>query len=323
MTLTEFGLIDRFFSRCGARRPDTVLGVGDDAALLRVPPGMDLVATLDTLVEGVHFLPGASPEALGHKALAVSLSDIAAMGADPAWATLALTLPAPDPDWLEGFGAGFCALCRAHGVELVGGDTTRGPRALSVELKGLVPTGAALRRSGARPGDRVCVTGTLGDAGLGLLALRDGLAVGDRDGLRRRLERPEARVGAGRGLRGLANAAIDVSDGLLADLGHLLEASAVGAVVWLDRLPLSAAVRRHVQETGDWWAPLAAGDDYELCFTLPQGRRGELEALGGSLGCPLTPVGEITREPGLRVLRPDGGEYRPSRRGYEHFGPDA
>jgi thiamine-monophosphate kinase len=319
MTLSEFDLIDRFFHRCGAARGDVVLGVGDDAALLRVPAGMELALTLDTLVQGVHFLPGTDPHSLGHKALAVNLSDLAAMGAEPAWATLALTLPESDPAWLEAFSDGFCRLARECGVQLVGGDTTRGPLALSVEAKGLVPVGQALRRSGARAGDLIFVSGVLGDAGLALRALRDGLEVDDLDYLRGRMERPQPRLALGRSLLGRASAAIDISDGLVADLGHILDSSRVGAVVELGRLPCSEPVSAYLTRSGDWSLPLSAGDDYELCFTLPPGRLAALERLAENLRCRITRIGEITREPGLHIRAADGGDYRPRSSGYEHF----
>ena len=319
MTLSEFDLISRFFHRCGTARDDVALGVGDDAALVRVPAGMELALTLDTLVQGVHFLAGSDPRSLGHKALAVNLSDLAAMGAEPAWATLALTLPESDSTWLEAFSDGFCRLARESGVQLVGGDTTRGPLVLSVEAKGLVPVGQALRRVGARSGDLIFVSGLLGDAGLALHALRDGLEVDDLAYLRGRLERPQPRLKLGQSLRGLASAAIDISDGLVADLGHILDSSRVGAVVELERLPCSEPVSAYLARNGDWSLPLAAGDDYELCFTLPPGHLAALERLAENLSCRITCIGEITREPGLRLRTADGGDYRPRSCGYEHF----
>jgi thiamine-monophosphate kinase len=322
MSLFEFALIERFFSACGAPRPDCALGVGDDAALLRIPPGQQLAVTQDTLVEGVHFFTGTDPAGLGHKALAVNLSDLAAMGAEPAWVTLALTLPTADPAWLGAFAAGFCALAQATGVQLVGGDTTRGPLALSVTALGLLPGEQALRRSGARPGDLIYVSGTLGDAGLALELLgKDPLAPLPR-ALRERLERPSARLALGRALRPLASAAIDVSDGLAADLGHILEGSGMGAVVRLADLPLSAFLDAHLAQGGDPLLPLTAGDDYELCFTLPPGRRPDLEALSPQLDCPVTCIGQIETAPGLRVLGRDGRSLALAlaQGGYEHFG---
>lgn len=321
MTFSEFDLIDHFFHRCGAMRGDVALGVGDDAALLRVPAGMELALTLDTLVQGVHFFPGSDPRSLGHKTLAVNLSDLAAMGAEPAWATLALTLPESDPAWLAAFSDGFCRLAREFGVQLVGGDTTRGPLTLSVEVKGLVPVGQALRRAGAGAGDLIFVSGLLGDAGLALRALKEGLEVDDLDYLQDRLDRPQPRLALGRALRGLASAAIDISDGLVADLGHILDSSGVGAIVELGRLPCSEPVAIYLARSSDWSLPLSAGDDYELCFTLPPGHLAALERLAQNLSCRITRIGEITTEPGLRVLAADGGDYRPRSSGYEHFAP--
>jgi thiamine-monophosphate kinase len=320
VSLSEFALIERFFAGCGAPRPDCVLGVGDDAALLRIPPGQQLAVTQDTLVEGVHFFAGSDPTGLGHKALAVNLSDLAAMGAEPAWVTLALTLPTADPAWLEAFAAGFCALARATGVRLVGGDTTRGPLALSVTALGLLPGDQALRRSGAHPGDLVYVSGTLGDTGLALELLSQDREAKLPRALRERLERPLPRLTLGLALRALASAAIDVSDGLAADLGHILAGSGVGAVVRLADLPLSPFLGAHLAQGGDPLLPLTAGDDYELCFTLPPGRRPDLEALSPRMDCPLTCIGHIEAAPGLRVLGRDGRPLALSRGGYDHFG---
>ena len=233
--------------------------------------------------------------------------------------TLALTLPESDPAWLEAFSDGFCRLARECGVQLVGGDTTRGPLALSVEAKGLVPVGQALRRSGALAGDLIFVSGVLGDAGLALRALRDGLEVDDLDYLRGRMERPQPRLALGRSLLGRASAAIDISDGLVADLGHILDSSGMGAVVELGRLPCSEPVSAYLTRSGDWSLLLSAGDDYELCFTLPPGRLAALERLPEEVSCRITRIGEITREPGLHLRAADGGDYRPRSSGYEHF----
>lgn len=320
---SEFDLIARYFSRPPVRRADVVLGVGDDCALLEVPAGRQLAVSIDTLVEGTHFARHANPEALGHKALAVNLSDLAAMGAEPAWATLALTLPAADEDWVAAFAKGFLELAAQHGVQLVGGDTTRGPRSITVQVHGFVQPGRALRRDGARPGDLVYVTGTLGDAGLALLA-QQGLFVGlgTLAELRERLDRPTPRLAEGRALVGLASAAIDVSDGLAADLGHVCAASGVGATLYLDRLPCSAAVRRYVAETGDWSIPVAAGDDYELCVSVPASRQGEVEALAAELAAGLHWVGTVERVAGVRLVRPDGSMLDDAPRGYDHFARD-
>jgi thiamine-monophosphate kinase len=323
--VTEFDLISRFLTEAGAPRDDVVLGVGDDCALLTVPAGQQLAVSIDTLVSGVHFLPDADPESLGYKSLAAGLSDLAAMGAEPAWATLALTLPpelaAGDAPWVRGFVRGLSALACDHGVALVGGDTTGGPLGISIQVHGFVPPDLALRRSGARSGDLICVSGTLGDAGLALRAL---LAGGEPDGFSRgRLERPTPRVALGLALRGLATAAIDCSDGLAADLGHLTTASGLGAEVILDALPLARAVGQVVGETEDWSLPLSSGDDYELCFCLPPTRLDQLAALRERAGCQITVVGRLQDLPGCRFRDRNGGVYQPERDGYEHFAGEA
>ena len=319
MPLSEFDLIHRYFRDLTPARDDVLLGVGDDCALLDTAKDKALAITIDTLVEGRHFAPGVDAADLGHKALAVNLSDLAAMGADPAWVTLALTLPRADEPWLESFARGFGALAREHGVALVGGDTTRGPLSVTVQAHGFVVPGQALRRDGARPGDLVYVTGTLGDAGLALL-VEQGLYTRPQHlgFLRRRLARPVPRIGAGKALRGLATAAIDISDGLASDLGHILDASGCGATLQLEQLPLSAAVREYVEETGDWNLPLSAGDDYELCITVPEARQGEVESIGQTLDCGLAWIGSIDRAPGLRCLREDGTTLDAAA-GYDHF----
>lgn len=315
--MAEFRLIRDHFSDIGPVRADVALGIGDDCALLRVPEGHELAVSIDTLVEGVHFLPGCDPEGLGHKALAVNLSDLAAMGAEPAWVTLALTLPAEDEGWLSAFSRGFAALARQHRVSLIGGDTTSGPLSITVQVHGFVPAGTAVPRSGARVGDLVCVTGSLGDAGL---ALRGMLAGEPVDlALAARLDRPMPRICAGLALRGAATAMIDISDGLAADLGHILEASGLGADIELAKLPLSDSVAAAVDGADDWDLPLTAGDDYELCFTLPRSKLGELETLMHQCECALTPIGSISPSVGLRCLRPDGSRRSIGRSGYEHF----
>jgi thiamine-monophosphate kinase len=316
---SEFDLIRDYFSGLGARA-DVALGVGDDCALLQPPPGQQLALTTDTLVSGVHFFSDCDPETLGHKALAVNLSDLAAMGAEPAWISLGLTLPTPDRSWLQGFSSGLGRLLHRHGLQLVGGDTTRGPLAVCIQAIGFCPPGQALTRAGARPGDRVLVSGTLGDAGLALQAAGLPLAPSERALLQARLERPNPRVELGLALRGLATAAVDVSDGLAADLGHVLAASGVGANLELQRLPLSAPVRRRVLEAGDWGLPLAAGDDYELCVCVPPEQEAAALRLGRELGCGLTLVGIIEAEPGLRCRLPSGGVLA-APLGYDHFSP--
>lgn len=319
MALGEFDLIRRFFAAGSRRHPDTRLGIGDDCALLSPTPGMELAVTTDTLVAGVHFLPEVDPETLGHKALAVNLSDLAAMGAEPAWCTLALTLPSVDEDWLKAFARGFFALAERHGIELVGGDTTRGPLAITLQAMGKIPQGQALRRSGASVGDHVYVSGPLGGAGLGL-RMRQGSVSPPDEMAFAALDRPEPRLELGVRLRGLASACIDISDGLAADLGHLLAASRVGAEVDSERIPVMAAVSRYSRATGDVSLPLTAGDDYELCFTAPPGRRNAVDQLLTRLGLQGAVVGTIVASTGLRIHR-HGKLLDLATQGYEHFSP--
>ncbi len=320
--LSEFDLIRRFFSRATPSRSDVLLGVGDDAALVEVPPETQLAISVDTLVSGVHFFPEVDPEALGHKALAVNLSDLAAMGAEPAWATLALTLPSADDAWLTAFVRGFADLAGRHGVELIGGDTTRGPLSVTVQVHGLVPVGRALRRSGARVGDHIYVTGHLGDAALCLRMLqsKQGGLPAAYQSMRVRLERPQPRVEAGLALRRIASSAIDLSDGLLADLGHVLEASGVGARVDLPQLPLSARFAEWLAVSGDWTPAIAGGDDYELCFTAAGDQSGEIEAIARELDLKITPIGRIEEEAGLRVWLGEERLWQGKGAGFDHFG---
>jgi len=323
MALGEFELIRHYFSETGGTRGDVILGVGDDCALVRIPEGMQLALTIDTLVAGVHFFPDVDPEALGHKALAVNLSDLAAMGATPAWVTLALTLPDADADWLAAFSGGFAKLAERFGIQLIGGDTTKGPLTITVQAHGWLPVGQALRRSGAQIGDLIYVTGTLGDAGL---ALRHRLAEGSwqfvAPALRKRLERPEPRIEAGLLLREIASAAIDISDGLVADLGHVLQASSCGAQIRLDQIPLSGPVASAVASGAGWQLPLSSGDDYELCFTLPPDHQQEIPRLSDRLELTITQIGRIEVGSELRCVQADGTLWQPEQSGYEHFQDD-
>lgn len=323
--MPEFALIDRLRARA-ATRGDVPLGIGDDAALLQPPAGEHLAITSDTLNAGVHFPPETAPADIGWKTLAVNLSDLAAMGAQPRWCTLSLSLPSEDSAWLEAFADGFFALADQHGIALVGGDTTRGPLSLSVTALGSVPPGAALRRDAASPGEDVWVTGAPGEAAAALwLWQRGELEVSQasadpwREVLRQRLLRPVPRVEAGLRLRGLARACVDVSDGLLADLGHVCARSGVGAELRLEALvptaPLwafDASLRHAWQFTG--------GDDYELCFTAAAVDR---EVIGQALafaGVEGTVVGRIVQGRGVRVLDAEGAAWEPTRTGYQHFG---
>ena len=317
--MNEFGLIRSFFAHQPVQRADVAVGIGDDAAVLDLPPGCQLVVSTDMLVAGVHFLPGTEAQAVGYKALAVNLSDLAAMGADPAWFTLNLSLPAADEVWLRGFCEGLFGLAGRYGLQLVGGDTTRGPLTVGIQIAGYVPSGQALLRSGARPGDGVYVTGQLGDAALGLMCLQGQLQLADSDRVRviQRLERPVPRVREGQTLRGLASACIDVSDGLAADLGHVLDASGAGACVELAALPLSPVYQGVHGRTG-WDPAVAGGDDYELCFTVPPRHEPavveRMRPFGG-----VRRIGVVESAPGLRLRDPSGAEYRPQADGFDHF----
>jgi thiamine-monophosphate kinase len=312
----EFALIERHFTRA-SRRADVILGVGDDGALLQTPPGTWLAVTTDTMVVGTHFLPTDDPAALGHKLAAVNLSDLAAMGADPAWLTLALSLPAIDHDWLAAFSDGLFGLADAMGAELVGGDITRGPLTLTLQALGTVPAGQALRRAGAQPGDGIYVSGTLGDAALALALRLDGARV--PAALAMRLDRPTPRVALGRSLRGRARAAIDLSDGLLADLGHVCTSSGVGAEIDAAAIPRSALFQALARGVQDEEKPLNGGEDYELCFTLPEQVMGNLDELVQAAGCPITRIGRITSEPGVRCLDAAGRPMQVKRASFDHF----
>jgi len=313
--LGEFDLIERFFTRDGGRG-DVLLGVGDDAALLAVPQGRVLVAATDTLVEGRHFLPDAPPDSVGHQALAVNLSDLAAMGAEPAWALLSLSLPDADAAWLGPFAAGLFALAGRHGVALVGGDTVRGPRVVTITALGFVEPGLALRRGGAQPGELLYVSGWPGEAAAGLEGLLRGAASPD-DPLVRRCRYAEPRVELGRSLRGRASAAMDVSDGLLGDLGKLCASSDVGAVLDLERLPVSSELARRRTAADCERLVLSGGDDYELLFTLPQAFAAEVEAMS-SPALPLHRIGRIEAGRGVRCRR-EGRPVTIAEGGYDHF----
>ncbi|MGE0030000.1 MAG: thiamine-phosphate kinase [Steroidobacteraceae bacterium] len=310
-------MIERFFTRRGAARADVVLGVGDDAALVTAPAGAECVLALDTLVAGAHFPAGMDARFVGHRALAVNLSDLAAMGAEPAWALLGLTLPSVDEHWLAGFSAGLDALARRFQVALVGGDTTRGPLTVTIALAGIVPAGQALLRSGARPGDDLWVSGTPGDAAAGLAVLQGRLPAQGRarDALLHRFQLPEPRVALGVALRGIASACIDISDGLAGDLAKLCAASGVGADVESRELPLSAGLCSAAGPEARLGFALSGGDDYELLFTAPAAQRASLAAL--EAGAVLRRIGVISDTAGVRI---DGAApEREAGHGFDHF----
>jgi len=315
--LSAFDLIRQFFTRPVHK---AALGVGDDCALIEGRPGHQLAISTDMLVSGRHFFPDVPPRALGHKALAVNLSDLAAMGAEPRAFTLALALPEADPAWLAELAAGMLALADAHGCELIGGDTTKGPLTLCITVFGDVPGRQALRRDAARPGDDIWISGTLGDARLALGDCRGEWLLPEPDFtiIRPRMDTPTPRVALGMALRGIAHAALDISDGLIGDLGHILTRSALGAIIDVDALPrsevLGAQPLARQRE-----CVLAGGDDYELCFTAPVGAREAIAGISRQLGLPLTRAGSITPEPGLRLVDGDGNPYAFSGTAFDHF----
>ena len=317
---SEFDLIRRHFTR-PTRHTD--LAVGDDAALLRPRPGMQLAVSTDMLVAGTHFFADTDPEDLGWKTLAVNVSDLAAMGATPRWAFLALALPGADEAWIAAFARGFFACADAHGVDLAGGDTTRGPLTLSVTIIGEVPQGEAITRAGGKAGDDLWVSGQPGMAALGLAALRGEtqLSTAGRAACIAALQRPQPRIALGLALRGVATAMLDVSDGLLGDLDHILEYSGTGAIIDVGALPLAALRETGADEALARRCLLGGGDDYELLFTAPAARRADVDAISASLGLALHRIGTLTPEPATLWLRQRDGRLVPgTRSGYDHFG---
>ncbi|WP_224553368.1 thiamine-phosphate kinase [Pectobacterium versatile] len=318
----EFDLIARYFNRVRSSRRDVELGIGDDCALLTVADKQMLAVSTDTLVSGVHFLPDIDPADLGYKSLAVNLSDLAAMGADPAWLSLAITLPKSNSQWLSAYSDSLFELLDYYGMQLVGGDTTRGPLSLTLTIHGLVPAGRALTRRGARIGDWIYVTGSLGDSAAGLAILQNTLHVEDEETRQRLLQRhlrPQPRILQGQALRDLASSAIDLSDGLISDLQHILKASECGARINLDVIPQSDWLRGCVDEEQALRWALSGGEDYELCFTVPEINRGALELALGHLGADYTCIGQIgPSSEGLRFFR-DNKATELNWKGYDHF----
>jgi thiamine-monophosphate kinase len=317
--VTEFEIIRKYFAR---RAPSAVLGVGDDAALVRPRAGMALAVSTDMLLAGRHFFPDTEPKALGHKSLAVNLSDLAAMGAEPRWALLAIALPRADGKWLAAFANGFHRLARRYGTELIGGDTTRGPLAVSITVIGEVPQKLALRRDAARTGDDIWLSGATGEAALALAHLKGRVKLegGVRSKCLARLHAPEPRVKLGLALRGLARSAIDVSDGLLADLGHIAEASRVAAELRWGDLPRARAIAGCANTPLAKTCLLAGGDDYELLFTAPRSARARIVAAGKKAGVRVTAIGAmVAGRPGVRVRDAKGNAIRAPRAGFDHF----
>ena len=311
MSVSEFGLIEKYFLHQVKNTEINRLGVGDDCALMSIPVGYELAVTTDTMVEGVHFFAGTNPRQLGHKLLAVNLSDLAAMGAEPVSVALALTLPKVDEEWLKEFSAGFLALANQFSVDLIGGDTTSGSLTLTVQALGLVPVGQAMLRSSAQVGDLIFVTGSLGDGGLGLKIEEGSYQCPAPEHALKQFYQPNPRVSEGIKIRDYAGACIDLSDGLASDLNHILKQSDVGATLDWQAIPISAEVKGYIEKTDDWKLPLVAGDDYELCFTVSPDKVDLID-----IDC--TQVGVIEAESGLRLQRLGKTEALVVK-GFEHF----
>lgn len=322
MASNEFDLIARYFEQQKVSRRDVALSIGDDCALLEVPAGSQLAVSTDSLVGGTHFLPDADPALVAHKALASNLSDLAAMGATPAWVSLALTMPGPDELWLKAFCEGFFALAEYYNVQLVGGDTTKGLLSITITVHGFVPQGQALTRSGAEAGDWVYVTGNLGDSAAGLSLLLGEKSTDDESLKATLLERhykSQPRILAGQALRGIASAALDISDGLISDLGHILERSGLGADIEVDKIPLSPELCQfEPDEIKACQMALSSGEEYELCFTVPEQNRGALDTALVHSGVKATCIGQLRSGSGIRLVR-DGQELDWHLHGYDHF----
>lgn len=319
--MSEFDIITRYFTAQTTQRADVLTGIGDDAAIVKPLAGHELAITTDTLVAGVHFPESTLPYDIGFKSLAVNLSDLAAMGAKPAWVTMALTLPHEDNDFIQAFCNGFFTLANRFAVQLIGGDLTHGPLSITIQALGFTLPQQAILRSQAKPGDLVYITGTLGDAGLALKHIQQDLVLKpeyQRDVLER-FHRPEPRIAIGECLPSLASAAIDISDGFAADLGHILKASAVGASIHVEQLPLSEALTHTLTPEQAIALALTAGDDYELCFTVPAQKRAQLEKKLSALPCRYTCIGEITEKQGLELRYNNGSKYHGPVLGYQHF----
>lgn len=319
--MKEFELISQYFKGRGVQRKDVQLGIGDDAALVTVPEGHQLAVTTDTLVEGVHFFSDICPKALGHRVLAVNFSDLAAMGAQPTWISIALTLPKIEPKWLEAFTEGMHSIAEYFNVQLIGGDTTQGPMTISVCAKGIVPNGKAITRSGANNGDWIYVTGPLGDAGLAIEHKLSNISLSDDDFklVNQRFDYPSPRVAAGQVLRNFASAAIDVSDGLLADLGHICERSSVGASINIDKIPRSAVMNDVLSAKQQRRFLLSYGDDYELLFTVPAELAGALAINLKPYGVEPVCIGQVTANTTQIDLFENGEQVNYSGSGFEHF----
>lgn len=318
--MDEFSIIREYFSRQVVHRDDVIVGVGDDAAIVTAPPDLDLVCTTDMLLEGIHFPDSTEAYAVGYKALAVNLSDLAAMGARPAWTTLLLSMPTADLGWIKGFSAGFFALAAEYHVQLIGGDLSRGPLVVGVQALGHAARHQVMLRSAAAVGDAIFVSGQLGDAAMGLRAVqgRMRLPAEVRDRVVHRLAYPQPRVDLGLAIAGIAHAAIDVSDGLFSDLGHIAASSGVTARIGLDLIPISSDFREYGAELG-WQTALCSGDDYELCFTAAEKHTAQIIEIGQELNVPLSKIGWIEKGQGVKAVAADGTEFVPQHQGHNHF----
>jgi thiamine-monophosphate kinase len=312
--MNEFAIIEHFFNSSNLKREDVILGIGDDCAIVQPPTEQELLITTDTLVSGVHFLPDMAAYDIGFKSLAVNLSDLAAKGAEPAWITLALTLPDANEIWLKAFSKGLFELANRYHVQLIGGDLTKGPLSVTIQAIGFAPKNKAPRRSGAKPGDLIYVSHTLGDAALGLAYLKNSIAIAKpyQDYLAERHCRPEPRIAMGKQLREIAHASIDISDGLVADLGHILDMSNVGATVYVDSIPLSDSLLASVSREEGIVLALTGGDDYELCFTVEPNKAHLLDTT-------YTCIGKINNQPGLDLRYQNEKKYNGTQAGYKHF----
>ena len=322
--MSEFDLINQFFKTTIVKRNDVLLGIGDDCAILAPPANKTLAVSTDTLISGVHFPESTCAEDIGYKSLAVNLSDLAAMGAEPAWASLAISLPEANKSWLQGFMQGFNELAEKHNVSLIGGDTTQGPLSVTINITGFVDSNTALKRSNAKAGDAIFVTGNIGDAFIGLDTILNKSKSDQKpsgffiDYCIKRLNRPQPRLKAGQLLTAFPVAAIDISDGLMADLNHICKASGVGAKLKIDKLPLSAELMHYYNKNPDWQRILSAGDDYELCFTCPENKLSEMKQLMRSHEIDITCIGEITASPGIKCfLNNEIQSFKLA--GYNHF----
>ncbi len=316
--MDEFALIQNYFASRTLSRSDVIVGSGDDCAIVTVPSSQQLAISIDTLISGVHFPINTAPYDIGYKSLAVNLSDLAAMGAEPAWVTMSLSLVEANTDWLENFAQGFFKLAQQFNTQLIGGDITRGPVLnITIQVHGFVPPNKAILRTGAKVGDVIYVTGSLGDAGLALQCIKQNKEIPEQ--LLNRLNKPQPRINEGIALREIVHSAIDISDGLIADLGHILEKSVVGATIDTSKIPLS----HYLQEMTDFnhaiKLALTAGDDYELCFTVAKENEKKLNQLMNKIGCEIHKIGVIEQQCGLRILNKDGSVYKLNETGYKHF----